>query len=214
MEAKHMPKSEEVEFARLLDWVEGRLSEEEARTVAERVAAADSATHADVAWMRVFAQISEDTVIASPPSGVRDALIERFEAYAEGKQQPGLLERLVARLTFDSNLQPALGWRATTPWSQRQLAYSTEAADVTINLRPRSPDGLLDLHGHIFPVDSTDPGIFGVQLLAGSSEVATTATNDLGEFTFEEMPPSVYEMMVSSDRVELSIPQVDLRHGE
>jgi hypothetical protein len=214
MEAKHMPKSEDVEFARLLDWVEGRLSEEEARTVAERVAAADSATHADVAWLRAFDRISEDTVIASPPSSMRDALIERFEAYAEGKQRPGLLERLVATLTFDSDLQPALGWRTTTPGSQRQFAYSTDAADVTINVRPRPHDRLLDLHGHIFPVDSTDPGIFGVQVLAGSSEVATTATNELGEFTFEEMQPGVYEMIVSSGRVEISIPQVDLRHGE
>jgi hypothetical protein len=207
-----MPKSEDVEFARLLDWVEGRLSEEEARSVAERVAAADSATHADVAWMRVFAQISEDTVIASPPSGVRDVLIERFEAYAEGKQRPGLLERLVATLTFDSNLQPAIGLRAAgTLGSQRQLAYSTEAADVTINLRPHPRDGLLDLHGQIMPVDDTDSGIFGIQLLEGSSEISTTATNELGEFTFEAVPPGVYELLASSGRVEIQIPHVELR---
>ena len=39
-----MPKFEDVEFARLLDWVEGRLSEQEARIVEEQVAAADSET--------------------------------------------------------------------------------------------------------------------------------------------------------------------------
>jgi hypothetical protein len=208
-----MPRSEDEEFARLLDWVEGRLSEQEARAVEERVATAGSAMRGDLAWMRVFAQISENTVIASPPPEVRDELIERFEAYAEGKRRPGFLERLVARLTFDSDLQPALGWRAATARSQRQFAYSTEAADITINLQPRPRKGLLDLHGHIFPVDSTTPEIFGVQVLEDSSEVATTAANELGEFAFEEMPPSVYEMIVSSDRVEISIPQLDLRYG-
>jgi diguanylate cyclase (GGDEF)-like protein/PAS domain S-box-containing protein len=201
-----------VSFERLTDWVEGRLSEQEARAVEEQVSVGDSATLADVAWLRAFARISEDTVIASPPSRVRDALIERFEAYAEGKQHPGLLQRLVATLTFDSGQQPALGWRTTTPASQRQFAYSTEAADVTINVRPRRSDRLLRLDGHIFPVNSTYSGTFGVQLLAGSSEVATTATNDLGEFVFEAVSPGVYEIIVSSDRVEISIPQVDLRH--
>jgi hypothetical protein len=144
---------------------------------------------------------------------VRDVLIERFEAYAEGKQQPSCLQRLGATLTFDSGQQPALGWRAATPGLQRQLAYSTEAADVTINVQPRRSDRLLRLDGHIFAIDSTHPRVFGVQLLAGSSEVATTATNDLREFAFEPVPPGVYEVIVSSDRVEISIPQVDLRRG-
>ncbi len=209
-----MPSSENVEFVRLLDWVEGRLSEEEVRAVEERVAAADDAMRAEVAWLRAFSRISEDTVIASPPSEVRDALIERFEAYAEGKQQPGFLQRLVARLTFDSNLQPAVGLRAAVSESQRQLVYSTDAADVAIIVRPRTRDGLLDVYGQILPVDGTDAGVFGVQLLEGSSEVATTATNELGEFTFEAVPPGVYEALAGSDRVEIRIPQVELRRGQ
>ena len=45
-----MSKREDEEFARLMDWAEGRLSEEEARAVEERLAAADDATRAEVAW--------------------------------------------------------------------------------------------------------------------------------------------------------------------
>ena len=206
-----MPSSEDVEFARLLDWVEGRLSEQAARAVEEQVATAGSATRDNVAWLRAFARVSEDTVIASPPSGVRDILIERFEAYAEAKQQPGFLERLVATLTFDSNLQPSPGLRAVgVPESRRQLVYSTDAADVAMTVRLRTSDGLLDVYGQILPVDSADIGVFGVQLLEGPSEVATIATNDLGEFMFETVPPGVYEVLASSDRVEIQIPRVEL----
>ncbi|MDQ3591223.1 MAG: hypothetical protein M3392_13440 [Actinomycetota bacterium] len=213
MEAREMPNPEEVEFARLLDWVEGHLSEQEARVVERQVAAAGSATRADVAWMRAFARVSKDTVIAPPPSEVRDTLVERFETYAEGKQQPGFLERLVATLTFDSNLQPASGLRAASvSESQRQLVYSTDAADVAIIVRPRTRDGLLDVYGQILPSDSADSGVFGVQLLRGASEVATTATNDLGEFTFEAVAPGVYEVLAGSDRVEIQLPEVELRH--
>jgi len=203
-----------VEFAKLLDWVEGRLSEQEARTVERQVAAADSATRADVAWLRAFARISEDVVIASPPPQVRDALIDRFEAYAERKRQPGLLKSLVAILTFDSGMQPAPGLRtAGTPEAQRQFVYSTDAADVAIDVRPRLHDELLDLDGQIFPLNGTDPGAFGVWLLDGPSEVATTAANDLGEFTFGAVPPGVYEVLASSDRIEIRIPHVELRRG-
>ncbi len=206
-----MSRPEDEEFARLMDWVEGRLSEQEARAVEEWVAAAGSATQADVAWLRAFARVSEGTVIASPPARVRETLIERFDAYAEGKRHPGLLQRLVARLTFDSTLQPAPGLRAARAQeAQRQLVYSTDAADVAMIVRPRASDGLLDLYGQILPVDSADSDIFGVQLLEGSSEVATTATNHLGEFTFEAVPPGVYEVLAGSDRAEIRIPAVEL----
>ena len=205
-----MSRPEDEEFARLMDWVEGRLSEQEARAVEEWLAAAGSATQADVAWLRAFARVSEDTVIASPPARVREALIERFDAYAAGKQHPGLLRRLVATLTFDSSLQPAPGLRAArTQESQRQLVYSTDAADVAMIVRPRARDGLFDLYGQILPVDSADSGVFGVQLLEGSSEVATTATNDLGEFTFEAVPPGVYEVLAGGEGVEIRVPAVE-----
>jgi hypothetical protein len=206
-----MSRPEDEEFARLMDWVEGHLSEQEARAVEEWVAAAGSATQADVAWLRAFVRVTEATVIASPPARVREALIERFYAYAEGKQHPGLLQRLIATLTFDSTMQPAPGLRAArTQEAQRQLIYSTDAADVALIVRPRARDGLLDLHGQILPIDSADNGVFGVQLLQGSSEIATTATNVLGEFTFEAVPPGVYEVLAGSDRVEIRIPDVEL----
>jgi hypothetical protein len=208
-----MPRSgsEDVEFARLLDWVEGRLPEHEAGIVEEQVAAAGSATRADVAWLRAFARISENTVIASPPPELREALIDRFEAYAEGEHRPGFLEHLVATLTFDSYLRPVAGLRAIgVSEAQRQLVYSAEAADVAMVVRPRARDGLVDIRGQILPVEDTDSGIFGVQLLEGSSEVATTATNDLGEFAFEAVSPGVYEALVGGDRIEIRIPHVAL----
>jgi hypothetical protein len=212
LEAEHMPEeSEDKQFARLADWVEGRLSEDEARTIEEHLSLADSATLAEVAWLRAFARISEEIVIASPPPEVREALIERFEAYAEGKDRPGFVRRLVARLTFDSTLRPALGLRAATvPETQRQLVYSTEAADVAMHVRPRPQDGLFDLYGQILPLNGTESGTFGIQVLEATSEVATTVTNELGEFTFEAVPPGVYEVLAGNERVEIRVPRVEL----
>jgi len=199
------------EFARLADWVEGRLSEEEARSVEERVAA-DGTMQADVAWLRAFNVVSEDTVIASPPPEVRDALVEIFEKYADRKRRSGLLKRFVAKLSFDSGLQPTLGLRGTSaPESQREFVYCSEVADIAISVRLRPQDGLWDVDGQVFPLDGTDSRAFDARLLDGSSEVATTTTNGLGEFSFEAVAPGTYEVLASSDQVEIRLPGVEVR---
>ena len=197
------------EFARLADWVEGRLSEEESKAV-EGQMASDSAMRLDVAWLRAFNLISKDTVIASPPPEVRGALVEIFERYARTKRGPGVLKRFVAKLSFDSGRQPALGQRgANTPQSQRDFVYCSEVADITVSLRLRPQDGLWDFDGQIFPLDGTDPGAFGARLLGGPSEAATTTTNYLGEFSFGSVSPGTYEVLAKSDQVEIRLAGVE-----
>ena len=211
LEVEPVFESEDKKFARLVDWVEGRVSEGEAQ-ILEKQVESDASMHDNVMWLRAFALISEATVIASPPPEVRNTLVDRFEEYAAGKRRSGWLKRVVARLSFDSNLQPALGLRTTgASESQRQFVYSSEVADVTINLRSRPYDGLADLYGQIFPVDGTDPGACGAQLLNGASEAATTAANDLGEFSFGALSPGTYEVLACSDQAEVRLTGVEVR---
>ena len=206
-------ESEDKKFARLVDWVEGSLSEREAR-ILEKQIASDATMHDNAMWLRAFALISEATVIASPPPEVRDSLVKRFEGYAADQRRSGWLKRVVATLSFDSDLQPAFGLRAAgAPESRRQFVYSSEVADVTINLRTHRPDGLADLYCQIFPVDRKDPGAFGAQLLNDDTEAVTTATNDLGQFSFRSVPPGTYEVLARSDQVEIRLTGVEVRRG-
>ncbi len=207
-----MRDSGRISFERLVDWVEGRLSEEESRVVEEQVAVADEATREQVEWLRGFARVSEDTVLDAPPREVRDELIRRFDAYAEDRRVPSLLQRLVATLSFDSGLQPAFGVRSGAgPGEQRQLVYTTDAADIALNVRPRARNGHLDLDGQVFPADDADPASFSVQLLSGADEVGLTTTDELGEFAFESVSPGAYQILLSGERVEILISSVELR---
>jgi hypothetical protein len=205
-------EQDKISFERLADWVEGRLSEEEARAVEARVAAADEATRAEVAWLRTFARVSEETVLEVPPAAVREELARRFEAYAEGRRSPGLLQRLVASLAFDSGVQPAFGVRsaAASGAAQRQLIFTTDAAEIALNVRPRPRDGSLDLDGQVFPAEDEDPASFSIQLLSGTDEIGMTGTDELGEFGFETVPPGTYQLLVGSERVEILISPIDL----
>jgi hypothetical protein len=208
-----MSKRTEISFERLADWVEGRLSEEEARAVEEQVAVAGEATRTEVQWLRAFTRVSGDTVLDVPPPEVREELIRRFDAYAEGRRSPGFLQRLVANLSFDSGLQPAFGVRSagSQEAAQRHLIYTTDAAEIALNIRRRPRDGHLDLDGQVFPADNTDPASFSVQLLSGVDEVGLTTTDELGEYSFESVSPGTYQILMSSDRVEILISPVELR---
>jgi hypothetical protein len=207
-----MTESNEISVERLADWLDGRLSEEEAEAVAERVARTDEATRAQLEWLRAFVRASATTKLVPPPREVRRAISWRFAAHAEGQRQPGLLQRLVATLSFDSGLQPELGLRSSdSEESQRQLFYTTDAADIALNVRPRPRNGHLDLDGQVFPADDADPASFSVQLLSGADEVGLTTTDELGEFAFESVSPGAYQILVSGERVEILISSVELR---
>ena len=199
-----------IAFSQLVDWVEGRLPAKEARVVEEQVAVADSATLADVAWLRKFVRATEDSVLEAPPPEVRSTLIARFRAHAEGRRPLGLLKR-VATLTFDGGLRPAVGVRsAGTQGARRQLVYSADDLDVALNFLPRARDKNFDIDGQILPRDDVELGSFSVQLLQSETEFGITVTDDLGAFAFESIPSGVYEIILSTERVEVSIVPVEL----
>lgn len=205
-----MRNHDDKEFARLLDWAEGRLSGEEAVAV-EELLAADAEARATADWLRGFVRLGEDVVLASPPRELREALTERFEAYAEGRRGPGFFERLTASLSFEGGLGPAFGVRSAGTRESRQLVYSSEAADVALNLRPHVGEDTIDVDGQVLPLDDADPASFVVRLLDGGTEVAATHTDELGEFSFEALAPGAHELVVGGERVEIRIPDVELR---
>jgi hypothetical protein len=206
-----MRKPKKVDFSQLVGWVEDRLSEEEARVVQEQMAVADSATLADVAWLRKFVRATESTILESPPPEIEGTLVAYFEDYAEGRRAPGLLKRVVATLTFDGGLRPAAGLRTASAQGVRsQLIYSTDTLDVALNFWPCARDKNLDVQGQIFPRDDMDLGSFSVQLLRGETGLAMIPTDDSGGFAFESIPPGVYTMILSTDQVEVWITPVEL----
>ena len=207
-----MSKSGTLRFVHLVDWIDGRLSGEEAQAVARQVARSDEATRADVAWLRAFRQVSQDTILATPPRRVRAQLVRRFETYAQDRRPAGLRQRLIATLTFDSYLQAGLvGVRGSGGGAGRQLIYSTDWADVLVNVFACPPGQRLDVYGQVLPREAVAPDAFSIQLVAETGEVMITSADDLGEFTWEKLVPGVYDMHVSADQVEILIAAIELQ---
>jgi len=205
-----MSRQDEIDFERLADWAEGRLSEEEVRAIWEQLESADEETRARAEWLRAFARASERTNLVAPPGALREDLSRRFAAYVEGKREPGLLRRVVATLSFEGGMQPALGARsARMGEAQGQFVYSTDVAEIALNVHPR-PGGRVDLDGQLFPAGEAAPGGFVVQLLSSGSDVGITTTDELGEFGFEAIVRGEYEILVSNGEVEIQLSSVEL----
>jgi hypothetical protein len=208
-----MNKSNVPRFSELLDWLEGRLPPDKARAVAERLQSADAATQADLDWLRLFLQARQSVQFASPPPRVRETLRRAFAAYAEAREPPSPFQRWLATLTFDSRAQPVTaGLRsAAEEGQQRQLIYTTEAAEIALTVQSILPDKNLIVTGQIFPMGDIPTQTFSIQLLRDAGEVALATTDELGEFTFADLPAGEYHMVVSTALYEVFIPSVLLR---
>ena len=200
-------------FSELLDWLEGRLPPEDARAVAESLHSADAATQAHLDWLRLFLQARQTVQFASPPPGVRETLKGRFAAYAEARQPPGLFQRWLATLTFDSRAQPVVaGLRSAAEEGQRrQLIYTAEAAEIALTVHSTLPDQYFVVTGQIFPTVDTPAHAFSVQLLRDAGEVALAMADELGEFTFSDLPAGEYHIVVSAGQYEVVIPALRLQ---
>jgi hypothetical protein len=208
-----MNESNAPTFSELLDWLEGRLPPDKARAMAERLQSADAATRADLDWLRLFLQTRQSVHFASPPPGVRETLRLAFAAYAEAREPPDPFQRWLATLTFDSRAQPfTAGLRsAVEEGQQRQLIYTTEAAEIALTIQSILPDKNFIVTGQIFAMGDTPTDAFSIQLLRDAQEVALAATDELGEFTFTDLPAGEYNIVVSAGQYELVIPSVLLR---
>ena len=106
-----MKNPQKVDFNQLVDWIDGRLDEQEAAMMAAQVAVADQETQAMVEWLQSFKQTSQNITLL-PPMEMRPTLVARFEEWAAERREPSLLQQIVAALTFDSKLQAAAAVRS------------------------------------------------------------------------------------------------------
>lgn len=208
-----MNESNRFHFSELLDWLEGRLPPDEAQAMAERLETADAATQADLDWLRLFLEARRSIKLSSPPPAVRETLKRRFADHTEARQPPGLFQRLLAALTFDSRTQLAtFGLRsATEEGQQRQVIYTTEAAEIALTIHSTLPEKIFHVTGQIFPITDAPGTAFSIQLLRDASEVALTAADELGEFTFANLPAGEYDLIASAGQYEVVIPSIRIQ---
>ena len=197
---RHIP------FARLADLAEGRLSQEEA--AAERAHLADcTACSAQAAQLGHLAALMRADASEDAPAELVASVVRMFRARRSRDEQPGILRRLVAALTFDSSsLTPAFGVRSGQAAPARQLLFS--AGDLDLDLRlARGPEGWTVSGQVLGPCAGGE-----VELLdAAGPAAARAALNDLCEFTLPAVAEGVYSVRLRFDGTEVEVPELSLK---
>jgi hypothetical protein len=209
---------------RLLSWLEGRLPSDEAVLVANYVAQLEAGTTAErvavedketLIWLRRFVSLSRKTKLHPIPPGLRQQLMSHFHAHRRKQFTPGLLRKLIATLSFDSQVgSPLREFRAAASGhaagDPRQTIFSSEIADIVISTLP-STSGKLDVIGQILPEDASTQPDWCVQVLHNQVEIRMIQANAIGMFTIEAIPPGTYQFVLMTQQFEIETSLVTLK---
>ena len=129
---------------------------------------------------------------------------------AQVNDEPNLLQRLVAALTFDSGLQVGMaGARAGEIDRTRQLIFSSSALDISLDVVQRSEG--LSIDGQILPLQEMALETFEARLLQAGDLLAQSSVSADGFFIFESIRPGPYQFLVTDNRISVLVEALDLR---
>ena len=195
-----------ISFARLADLAEGRLSPEEAAEGRAHLADCTACSAQAAQLGHLAALMRADTSEDAPPALV-SSVVRMFRARRpQGAEEPGLLRRLVAALTFDSNsLQPAFGVRSGQAAPARQMLFS--AGDLDVDVRLAAGGDGWTVSGQV--LGACEGG--EVELVSEGSTAARASLNELCEFTLPAVAEGVYTLRLRLDDAEVEIPELSLK---
>ena len=199
--------SHHIPFARLADYVEGRLGAEERAADRAHLESCRRCAGQSAELERLTALMRADTSEDAPRDVVAGAVgLFRAQAARAADKAPSLLRRLLATLSFDSQqLTPAFGVRSGQAAPARQLLFS--AGDVDVDLRLAHGDEGWTVSGQV--LGPCKGGRVSLET-AGGPEVEAEL-NSLCEFILPHVPGGSYSLRLRTDDYEVEIPGLELR---
>lgn len=141
------------------------------------------------------------------PAPLRRRLVDHFDAWSVDRRPARLRDRIKALLDVDTGLTPALaGLRGAGTDTGRQLLFTSDVADIAINVRDANVPAVLD--GQVLPAEGDD-AVY-VELLLDGEVVAEVAADDTGSFLVEGVPAGAYTLVVSVGDREIEVGPVEV----
>ena len=168
------------------DWVEGRLDDEAAAEMTERVAA-DPQLRADAEFVRRVVAARADLPLVEPPDLLRQRLRQQFRRWVseQPSRRTSVLE-LTATLVHDSRRHRlALSTRRLSgAWSSRDLVHlvwRTGLAELVVDVRPDG-DGHVRLDGQVLLEHDSISSVFEAVVTGPGVSVTALDGDTLGRF--------------------------------
>lgn len=159
-------------------------------------------------WEADFAELARRSCLEPLPRAARQQIMTQFKHAQRTNIVHSLWQTISAALSYDSrdNLLPA-GARTTRMTEGRQLIFDSEQGDIALDIQPKG--GSHVVNGQLLVADSEQPHL--IQLVAADSEVASTVSDDIGEFTLPDVLDGEYQMVISASGYEVVIESLSLQ---
>jgi anti-sigma factor RsiW len=195
-------------FDRLADLAEGLLDEAD-RAAEERHVSACSRCADDVDWLTHTIGLMRSDDSESAPEHVINRAVRLFDTVTSvAPRSPGVLERLVAVLRFDSAVGvPAFGLRVGSDDASRQMLFSAQPYELELRTRPVGHGW--SVAGQLLgPAETVD---YGEVELIGTDTTVQAPLTELLEFNLPTVPPGTYRLELRfDDQGAIEIPTLEL----
>jgi len=196
---------------KLLQFHRGMCTDREARSIADHLHRCHRCQQ-NMKWLDTVLRLAAQDDSADPPPWVVQRAIDLFAQHGPSPM-PSLLSRIVAALVFDSAAQPGLVGVRSLGVATRKCLYRWEGYDIDLSFEPANGSDRVTVTGQILGPSETFRDVSGVsvQLRKGEEVIAETATNHLGEFTFERIAVGVYELKMTLQGKEAWITPLEVK---
>lgn len=194
-------------FQKLIDFLDGQLSDEEAQYMTKHLEDGCSTCVGDRTWYENLRSIVEDVQVFRPAPWVRKRAVELFE------RQQGMTNALVratlpaARLIYDSLERLSFATARPAEAAGRQLIYQASGYNVDIQIAASGELGA-EIMGQILREGETGfKSVTGllVDLTKDREDVWSTTTNGFGEFKMHEVASGRYGLRIETEEAVITI---------
>lgn len=186
-------------YETLLNYMEERLSPEEKAAAQTHLAAFCETCEGRLVMLRkVLATVQNDHTTPPPASVLKHAL--DIPLTHPRPAQPGMLTRLIASLSFDSQLQLS---SALTRGAARERQVLFTADQVDIDLKISTGRGGHDLLGQML---AGEPNAAFVSLQSNNGQtLKATETDSKGQFAFRDVSAGVYDLIFDLETQQIAV---------
>jgi hypothetical protein len=176
---KHYESKDWIDFAR------GTLTAEQKAMLQAHLDAGCSACKVELriwSWMSEFGR--QELSAEPPPAAVR---VVKSAAIPQDPGKARSRMREIAELVFDSYSQPQVIGIRSTAAAPRQLLYRAGSVLIDMRLQSAGDADRFSLSGQVLSSGESKQALrhVPIHLLSGTNELASTATNQFGEFYLE-----------------------------
>ena len=189
-----------VGFERLIEYLDGRLSDEDAQPVADHLAEGCSRCDGDRRWYGLLTTMKRVPDLIEPPEWVFRRALRLFENRSLAQSGGRRALRAAARLIFDSLSQPSPAGARSSAALSRHLLYAVDDYSIDIRIAPTSEDGV-DLIGQV--LSTSESGFdrvadIAVGLARQGETLSSTLTDEVGVFIIRLLIAGEYDLQIDA----------------